>query len=826
MTLKNRLLEIVKSTKWIAFIIFVSAFLMVLGYFLKNKYIAIGISLIVYLFILVTPVSSSACLILFLMPNPSVFDNSGYKYLFNFSLVAFFLRLIIELWLKRTLFTKKNIIFVALVAAIAIYDFANAFGNNLFSFSYLSNLNVWLTVILAFLLIQCKDLNFNKEYIFYSLFAGLLFSAALGVVYPIQKWRFNWHPKYRFSGLMRDPNYFGVLAILLISSSTIVFKDWRKYFFIAICSAITFITVSKMFILVLALYLLSLIIYTIFIKKENRSNILVNVLLLLSISFSIILLLMVTGVSKDLINKIAQRLGLTPGGSFNIDTITTGRTYLWRTYLTNLFSNFQNVFVGRSMGYLHYYNVVWSVEETVFAAHNTYLDIILSFGFLGTLLYAAIWVLIVREARPLRGNFYTVSTLISLLIMIFALSYLSADCFMIMFIYIYFLSRKNPMKRYEQVEQREIRVLQIVNSLSNANGVTSLLYSYCSKISGIEKGQKVSMDFIIQEEVPDSKTYGLLKKLGCNIYVVPKPTPKSYKKSKQIYSEILVNNTYDVVHCHLPNTAFFYLKIAKKFGVPVRIMHAHATNWGDTFKKAVQNYILANLGMISANYYFACSEAAGSFMYGFKFFQIITNAVDPEQYQFSKTERKAIRKELNVDSDTFVIGNVGRLITPKNQKFLLQVTKYISDQGKNVRLVFVGNGPLLNDLQERATQLGITDKVTFVGTSTKANLFYSAFDVFVLPSKHEGLPVVGVEAQVNGVPVVVSRNITNELDISDNITFVRGYKPEKWSDVILKSERKSEKPKLNNEHFDINYEALYLRDKYVELARKEINDGF
>lgn len=827
MALKNRLITLFKSNKWIAVMIIASILLMTVGYFFKNKYVAIGIAAIIYLFVLVSPISSSASLIMFLMPNPGVFDDSGFKYLFNFSLVVFFIKVVIELARKKKLLITKNLIFVLLVAFIAIYDLANAMANNLFSFGYLSNLNIWLTVVLAFLLVQCKDLNINKEFIFYSLFVGFIFSASLGLVYPIQKWRFNWHPKYRFSGLMRDPNYFSVLALLLISSSTVVFKDWRKYVFIVICASITFITVSKMFVLVLALYLLSLIVYTIFIKKENRGNIFVNSLLLLSILFSVVLILMLTGVWKEAINKLIIRLGLTPGGSIDIDTITTGRTYLWRTYLSRLFSNFQNAFLGRSMGYLNYYQISYgSADVTVFAAHNTYLDLILSFGFFGLIIYATIWVMIIREARPMRANYYTISTLVTFMIMIFALSYLSADCFMIMFSYIYLLSRKNPLKCSENVEEREIRVLQIVNSLSNANGIASLLYNYCSKIKELDKTHKLVFDFVIQEEVPESRTYGLLKEMGCNIYRVPKPTPNSYKKSKQVFTNLLENNVYDVVHCHLPNTAFFYLKIAKQCGVPTRIMHAHATKWGDSFKKTVINLLLSNLGMLYANHYFACSDAAGSFMYGFKYFQIITNAIELKNYQFDEANRKKIRKELNIDSGTFVIGNIGRIIEQKNQKFLVDIVKNISDGGKKVRLVLVGNGPLLKDLQDYASDRGVLDKVSFVGTTTKANLYYSSFDVFALPSFYEGLPVVGVEAQANGVPVVVSSNVTRELEISDNITFVKGYKTEKWVNIILNSKRKTDKPKLNNDHFDINYEALYLRDKYVELVRKEINDGF
>ena len=87
-------------------------------------------------------------------------------------------------------------------------------------------------------------------------------------------------------------------------------------------------------------------------------------------------------------------------------------------------------------------------------------------------------------------------------------------------------------------------------------------------------------------------------------------------------------------------------------------------------------------------------------------------------------------------------------------------------------LVLLGDGELMDAMKEKASNLGIKDRVTFVGNVGNANEWYQAFDCFVLPSVWEGLPVVGVEAQAADLPCIFSSAVTREIGLSERAKFI------------------------------------------------------
>lgn len=83
-------------------------------------------------------------------------------------------------------------------------------------------------------------------------------------------------------------------------------------------------------------------------------------------------------------------------------------------------------------------------------------------------------------------------------------------------------------------------------------------------------------------------------------------------------------------------------------------------------------------------------------------------------------------------------------------------------------MFLVGIGETENQIKEKVKRLGIEEVVIFHGLSDEVNRLWNMLDVFVMPSLYEGLPVAGVEAQANGLPLIVSNTITQELKITDS----------------------------------------------------------
>lgn len=248
---------------------------------------------------------------------------------------------------------------------------------------------------------------------------------------------------------------------------------------------------------------------------------------------------------------------------------------------------------------------------------------------------------------------------------------------------------------------------------------------------------------------------------------------KYLKFLKRLFRE----KKYRIVHSNINTLSIFPLYAAKKVGVPVRIAHSHSTSNPREWKKNLIKNALRPFSKVWATDYFACSELAGRYLFGNKAFdkgevKIIRNAIDVEKFKFDPEARKKLRKEIGIADDDFVIGHIGRFVEQKNHRFLIDVFAEVKKKEEKAKLVLVGQGPLREEIEQKVKDLGLEKDVCFLGQRSDTNKLYSVFDVFCLPSLYEGLPVVGVEAQANGVSCVFSDRITKETVVNKNVELI------------------------------------------------------
>lgn len=370
----------------------------------------------------------------------------------------------------------------------------------------------------------------------------------------------------------------------------------------------------------------------------------------------------------------------------------------------------------------------------------------------------------------------------------------------------------------------KIRILYIVPSLRLCNGVASYAMNY---FRNIDK-DKFQIDFItgIAEK---SIYYEEIENAGSKIYCIPKMSAKNISMTRKKIKKFLKENSknYDIIHCHVLNMGAFYLYYAKKYGIKVRILHSHVTKTADSKMHEVRNKILLPVAIKNANYFCACSYEAGNKIFGNKEFKVINNAINGERFKYNDLYRKEIRKKYNISENTIVIGNIGRLCKQKNQKFLMDIYSEIKLQNDNTKLMIAGNGPLENELKEYAKIKKIDDNVIFVETTYDIEKMYQAFDVFVLPSTYEGLGIVLIEAQVSGLPCVVSDVIPKEAQISSQYKIISLQDSiSKWAKAILnsvKKERKTNLIGLEKNNFNIKKEASKVSEYYLKIYKE--NNG-
>ena len=362
-------------------------------------------------------------------------------------------------------------------------------------------------------------------------------------------------------------------------------------------------------------------------------------------------------------------------------------------------------------------------------------------------------------------------------------------------------------------EKQPIIVAQIMGKWLG-NGVESVIMNYYRHLDH----SKVQFDFICDEDstrIP----YDEIKKLGGRVFLVPKyqNLPKYLKALEKLFKE----NQYRIVHANLSTLSVFPLYVAKKVGVPIRIAHSHSTSNPKEWKRNLIKNILRPFSKHYATDYFACSEVAGRYLFGNKAFdqgevKIIHNAIDVEKFKFDEVARKKLRKEFGIMDSTIVIGHVGRFVQTKNHTFLVDVFKKYHERNPDSKLLLIGIGPLENQIKDKIRKLDLVESVIFLGQRDDINKLYSVMDIFCLPSLYEGLPVVGVESQATGLPIIFSNGVSHEAIISKNAKIVpnqeTGAYIEKMDEIT--QENKQRALASINENMSIKNEAPKLEAIY------------
>jgi glycosyltransferase involved in cell wall biosynthesis len=336
---------------------------------------------------------------------------------------------------------------------------------------------------------------------------------------------------------------------------------------------------------------------------------------------------------------------------------------------------------------------------------------------------------------------------------------------------------------------------------------------------------KVQFDFLTcNEGVFDQE----ILDLGGMIHRIPYITDGGHfhyiKNLNQFFN---ANNHYKIVHSHMDKMSGFVLRAAKKAGIPVRIAHSHNTeSEGGFAAKLYKLYAGSNIEK-SATHYLACSKLAAEWLFKNKVesSKLLKNGIETDKFTFTEKTRDKIRDELGLEYDSLVLGHVGRFNHQKNHPFLIDIFNELNKVDPKSYLILAGDGTLRSDIEEKVKKLRLEEKVKFLGVRSDINSLLQAFDLFVFPSFHEGLPVTLIEAQGSGLPCLISENITEEVDMGiDLVRFLPIDNKNVWVEDIRKISSKNvnrniPKQALSEQGYDIKKTANFINDFYLEMVR-------
>lgn len=357
-----------------------------------------------------------------------------------------------------------------------------------------------------------------------------------------------------------------------------------------------------------------------------------------------------------------------------------------------------------------------------------------------------------------------------------------------------------------------MKILHVVTYMGRG-GLETMLMNYYRQIDR----SVIQFDFLVhREERADYDDE--IESLGGKIYRLPRLNPWSSTYLKSLDEFFENHKEYKIVHSHIDCMSWIPLNAAKKAGVPIRIAHAHSSNQDKDFKYLLKLYYKKKIPSVATSL-FACSEVAGEWMFGTSDVSVIPNAIDASAYRFDEEKRRNMRAEFGL-SDYLVLGHVGRFSPVKNHSFLIDVFAEICKRTSVARLLLVGNGDKFEEIQNKAKELNLSDKVIFLGLRSDVHKVMQAMDAFVLPSIYEGLPVTIVEAQAAGLPCLISNKVPIECKKTELVEQMSLNEPvHEWADRLLKmmqQKRKDTLEEIKKAGFDVRANAQNLQQYYLD----------
>ena len=344
------------------------------------------------------------------------------------------------------------------------------------------------------------------------------------------------------------------------------------------------------------------------------------------------------------------------------------------------------------------------------------------------------------------------------------------------------------------------------------DGITNIMMSY------IKAMDKRGIDIYVASTIKaEPEIVEQLKINGCHIIEFPSRRENTLSYFYELV-RFIFKNKINIIHAHGNSGTLAIEMIAGWLGgCKRRIAHSHNTKC---------DQVKADKLLRPFFYFFytdavACGKEAGNWLFEKHQFTILKNGRNIDEFLYNEEIRKAIRRKLKIE-DKIVIGHVGGFYEQKNHKFLIEVFRNIIEIEPNAQLLLLGDGPLKAKIKSSITD--IENKVFFLETTVHISDYLQAMDGMLLPSLFEGLPLVAIEWQINGLPCLFADTITKDCGLMPNIKFVSlDENPKTWAVEILKLIRNNNRLRyseiatsvVEEAGFDIKQNAEQLRKMYI-----------
>lgn len=371
--------------------------------------------------------------------------------------------------------------------------------------------------------------------------------------------------------------------------------------------------------------------------------------------------------------------------------------------------------------------------------------------------------------------------------------------------------------------RKKIKICHVINAFENG-GAEAVILNYVSHMD-----RKLFDFHIISHGVVAQVCEEKFRDFGFTIHFIA--SKKSPMKHLVEMYRVMRKEKFDILHIATTEWAFVAGIIGLAAGCKHRINHSHMAEYPRGMVKKGIFHVKTWLSRVFTNTYWACGTDAAKVLFGKRLVEsgevtIFHNAIDIEKYEFNRDTRQALRSELGLSPDAFVIGNVGRFSAQKNHMFLIDIFEKICQIYENSCLVLVGEGSLKDEVVDKVRAMGLESRVRFLGARNDVNRLYQMMDLLLMPSLMEGLPLVGIEAQISGLKILFSSVVTKEVNFTGNCEYEPlSSPPEVWAQHAC-GMRNPQRKTYYDEHYDIARQAICMEEAYIRIAQNEKTASF
>lgn len=367
-----------------------------------------------------------------------------------------------------------------------------------------------------------------------------------------------------------------------------------------------------------------------------------------------------------------------------------------------------------------------------------------------------------------------------------------------------------------------INVLHVMAG-ADAGGISTVVLNYYKYVDR----RRIHFDVALTTDVMGING-AQLQELGATFYRLPRKSDDGALYRQQL-ERLIRENGYQAIHVHENETSYVALQVAKRLGVPCRVAHAHSSAPYVSLKGELRRWSGCLLNGWYGTNLIACGELAGRRIFGGwnmrrKKAMVLPNAIQVERFAHDPELREGTRSALDWEGK-FVMGMVGRLAPEKNNQFALRLLEAVARKRDNVLLVMVGSGPEEEGLAREIARRGLETRVLLLGKREDVDALYQAFDLFLLPSLHEGFPMAAVEAMAAGLPVLLSDTVTRELSFGSKVRYLSLHHLEDWVQAVCSTTDESDRTQGAAEvmaaGLDVTTTAGMLEQIYLESASKD-----